>query len=200
MQDNGYALPFGDIFDLPRLRRVLRRPVIEWHEVKHLEDPTSVETPPMNTSEPIGCWTARPNRLPPVWSQPVVNNLALYPSYTRIPPSIALPPPQNDFLNLHQLASHTHFLQTDALMGTSPDIVPSLETGHNLPPNQQLSCFDMLYFATTSNALYEWETPWCPMWRFIGQHIHFADKWTDLAVVYLKKVLEVNQDDIPPVR
>ena len=195
---NGFALPFGEVFDLPRLRQTLRRPIIEWHEVKHLEDPTSVKMPPKNTSEPIGCWTTRPSRLPPVWSPAVVNNLALDPSYSRLPPSAHMPAPRDDIINLHRLVPHIHFLQPD--MGSSTGIVPSPSTGHNLPPNQHLTCFDMMYFATTSNALYEWPTPWCPMWRFIGQHIHFTDQWMDLAAAYLGKVFEVDQIDTPPVR
>lgn len=40
-------MPFSAIFDLPRLRRALNIPVLEWQEVK---DPRSEET------DILGCW------------------------------------------------------------------------------------------------------------------------------------------------
>ena len=40
-------IPFGEVFDVPRLRRLLGQPILEWHEVK--ED-SSEEV------EALGCW------------------------------------------------------------------------------------------------------------------------------------------------
>ena len=40
-------IPFGDVFDVPRLRQSLRRPVLEWREVK---DSSSREI------DELGCW------------------------------------------------------------------------------------------------------------------------------------------------
>lgn len=41
-------LPFGEVFDVPRLGRELRKPVLEWRDVK---DPNS------EVVEPLGCWS-----------------------------------------------------------------------------------------------------------------------------------------------
>jgi hypothetical protein len=40
-------IAFGDVFDMPRLRQALGRPVLEWREVKDLQNPDT---------EIIGCW------------------------------------------------------------------------------------------------------------------------------------------------
>jgi hypothetical protein len=40
--------PFGDVFDVPRLRRTLRVPILEWRDVK---DPASP------VLDDIGCWS-----------------------------------------------------------------------------------------------------------------------------------------------
>jgi len=44
---NADSVPFGEVFDLPRLRTSLSRPVLEWREVK---DPDYSDT------EILGCW------------------------------------------------------------------------------------------------------------------------------------------------
>jgi hypothetical protein len=41
------AIPFGEVFDMPRLRKSLQRPVLEWREVKN-DESTDVEL--------LGCW------------------------------------------------------------------------------------------------------------------------------------------------
>lgn len=41
-------IPFGDVFDVPRLRKLLGKPVLEWHEVK---DSSS------EVYDEIGCWS-----------------------------------------------------------------------------------------------------------------------------------------------
>ncbi len=40
-------IAFGDVFDVPRLRKALNKPIIEWRDVK---DPAS------NQLDNLGCW------------------------------------------------------------------------------------------------------------------------------------------------
>jgi hypothetical protein len=42
------AVPFGEVFDIPRLASVMGRPLLEWHQIK---DRKSTEL------EPLGCWS-----------------------------------------------------------------------------------------------------------------------------------------------
>lgn len=44
-------IPFGEIFDVPRLREALHMPIIEWRDVKDLA--AGSKQPP----EPLGCWS-----------------------------------------------------------------------------------------------------------------------------------------------
>lgn len=52
---------FGEVFDLPRLSRAIRVPVIEWKDVKkaHYDVPWSHEMPPVEGAEvdELGCWS-----------------------------------------------------------------------------------------------------------------------------------------------
>lgn len=41
-------IPFGEVYDLPRLSEAMHMPILEWHQVKNLTNPEI---------EPIGCWS-----------------------------------------------------------------------------------------------------------------------------------------------
>lgn len=43
-------VPFGEVFDVPRLSKALGKPVLEWRQVKDLTTANSSEL------ETIGCW------------------------------------------------------------------------------------------------------------------------------------------------
>lgn len=77
---------------------------------------------------------------------------------------------------------------------------PAERTKHTAGPDGQLACFDMLYYMTSSQRLYEWEVTWSPMWKFVGKHMRFTDALMDLARGYLAKTFEVEETNIPPVR
>ena len=40
-------IAFGDVFDLPRMRKLIGKPILEWREVKKQES---------ETLETLGCW------------------------------------------------------------------------------------------------------------------------------------------------
>jgi len=196
---NTTVLPFSEVFNISLFRDSFRKPAVEWQDVKFLPEPLSVKVPPANSMEPLGCWTTRPETLPPVWSDNTVSNLVLDPSYTRIPPDARLPAPRDDFTNLHLLAPYLY--PVHPLRAPSTETIPSRGKLHTMLPDQHVACFDMLYFATSSQTLYEWEKTWCPMWTLVGKHIRFTSRLVELARTYLSSAMGViKQRDLPPVR
>ena len=71
--------------------------------------------------------------------------------------------------------------------------------GHSLPPDEHLSCFDHLYFTTSSDKLFEWEAPWSPAWNLIGKHVRFNDELVDITKGYLSRAFNISEGEIPPV-
>ena len=193
------ALPFGRIFNLTLLRRSLGRPILEWSDVKYIPSPTSVETPPNSEREALGCWSTRPEYDPhPLRANYLLNNLRLDVSFTRVPTSTRHSPnnPRDDFVIFSKLVpyifSHSPLRERFEFMSPSP-------LGHRLPPDEHLSCFDHLYFTTSSDRLFEWEAPWSPAWNLIGKHVRFNDELIEITKGYLSKVFNITEGEIPPV-
>jgi hypothetical protein len=83
----GGAVPpidFGLVFDVPRLRKALRKPVLEWHDVKD-RNSTSVDE--------LGCWN--------VWE--ASQSREDYPRRSQVPDHLKLGSSRN-FLSLRWLA------------------------------------------------------------------------------------------------
>ena len=194
------AITFGEVFNLTTLRESLRLPILEWVEVKSLRKPVSIQFQPGNILEKVGCWCARPNGKGPVWSQDVPTNLGLDPSYHQIAKDVFHAPPVDDWISLNELSQFIWPKTPRDGGGPKKLMAPSRAFKHELMPDEQLACFDMLYFATVSERLSEWQDPWSPMWRFVGQHIRFSDKVMTLAKKYLVKAFNVEEESIPPVR
>jgi hypothetical protein len=83
---HGHAphIPFGDVFDVPRLRKHLNKPVLEWREVKDYSHSSEVEE--------IGCWSTweavqERETFPRGSSIPIELNLGPLPS--SLPPTAA---------------------------------------------------------------------------------------------------------------
>jgi hypothetical protein len=193
------ALPFGRIFNLTLLRKDLRRPILEWSDVKYISSPTSIEDPPNSEREELGCWSTRPEADPqPLRVNPLLNNLRLDVSYTRVPTSTRHSPnnARDDFIVFSKLVPY--IFPHNPLRGHFDFMSPS-PLGHRLPPDEQLSCFDHLYFLTSSDRLFEWEASWSPAWNLIGTHIRFNDELVEIAKGYLSRAFNSNAGEIPPV-
>lgn len=193
------ALPFGRIFNLTLLRKDLRRPILEWSDVKHIPSPTSIEDPPNSEREELGCWSTRPEADPqPLRVNPLLNNLRLDVSYTRVPTSTRHSPnnARDDFIVFSKLVPY--IFSHNPLRGHFDFMSPS-PLGHRLPPDEQLSCFDHLYFLTSSDRLFEWEASWSPAWTLIGTHVRFNDELVEIAKGYLSRAFNSNTAEIPPV-
>ena len=194
------TLSFGQIFNISLLRKDLSRPILEWSDVKYNPTPTSIESPPDSEREPLGCWSTKPEYDPqPMRANPTLNNLKLDVSYTRVPKSTRHTPDNNrdDFVIFGKLVpyifSHNPLIERFEFMSPGP-------TGHRLPPDEHLSCFDHLYYTTSSEKTFEWEAPWSPAWNFVGKHVHFTNDLVDTAKGYLSRAFNLSDGEIlPPV-
>ncbi|TFK56645.1 hypothetical protein OE88DRAFT_1803321 [Heliocybe sulcata] len=187
------AIPFGDIFDVPRLSKELGLPVLEWHQVKN---PDSEEI------DDYGCWSVwsvvqtlgdgrmdgpRRNRAP--------LDIGLDISYTPVPDWV--PERRNFHTRFWKLAPLT-FPGTYARSIREKSPIPSERTGLTLPPDEQVACFDYLYFVGAFEE-FEFEHEWSPSWRHVLKHCRWTSKVENLAMYYLRRALRVPPSaDIPP--
>ncbi|KAJ7706027.1 hypothetical protein B0H17DRAFT_1035316 [Mycena rosella] len=183
-------IPFGQVFDVPRLRNALRMPVLEWREVKD-HNSTFIDD--------IGCWNvweavqyreafARRSRS--------INDLNLDISFTKAPSWIKLIPnfehdQHSTFWSLATLA----FPSTREASLVPP--TPSPKHNVSLPPDEHLLCYDYLYYVCAHQP-YELEFDYSPAWRAVGQHMHWTPDLERLADDYVRIALGIEQDrDIP---
>ncbi|KAG5647758.1 hypothetical protein DXG03_008481 [Asterophora parasitica] len=189
----GGAVPpidFGLVFDVPRLRKALNIPVLEWHEVK---DRAS------NEVEEIGCWNTweavQKNEHYPRRSH-VPDHLKLDISYTKAPSWIkTIPNFDGDVHSSFWALAALAFPETRA-----ENLVLPLESPTNhllLPPDEHMLCYDYLYF-TCANQPYEMEFDYSPAWRFVGQHLHWSPTIEQLANQYLRRSIGIAEDRPTP--
>jgi hypothetical protein len=199
-------IPFGDIFNLTNLRANLRSPVLEWTDVKLLKPNASVQDENVGddpTLERIGCWSTRKRTsLSPTWVGHAENLLKLDLSFTRVP----------DFAYFNETDQedfHTKFSSLAALTwpkhphpsALNRPLMAKSRFGARLPPEDQLACFDLLYFVSTGVKRYEFENRWSPVWNTVGTHLTFTQPLVDITNGYLRRAMKLKEnDEIPPVR
>ncbi|KAF5326229.1 hypothetical protein D9611_000410 [Ephemerocybe angulata] len=200
---------FGEIFNISALETHLKRPILEWSDVKTVQQ-TRPSTPEFysytnNHTERIGCWSTRArHEAKPAGATRHEGLLGFDASYTRVPNIAYKNPDRQDDPNVmfHALAAtiavrHPYPTSDLPLMAASP-------SGSKLRPDEHLACYDFLYYATSGITDYEWKYPWSPEWRVIGVHLPFTDRMIDLATKYLRTVYskELTQsglNDLPPL-
>ncbi|KAF9530884.1 hypothetical protein CPB83DRAFT_892162 [Crepidotus variabilis] len=220
------VLPFGDIFDLEQLSMHLRRPVLEWRDVKDLPKPRDsnpfpyVVNSPSYSPEPIGCWSTR-SLLDrgAARSSHVIAHIGLDASYTRVHNNTRLKPddPHEPHVVFSHLAAliYRHSSSTSSDFASPPFPDPGLhphryefiESGleadhHTRMPDSHLACFDSLYFSTSSIAPMEWRFKFSPAWRDVGQWLKFSKKATAILDEYMDALFpagpEDDVDEYPP--
>ncbi|KAJ7880783.1 hypothetical protein B0H14DRAFT_1534461 [Mycena olivaceomarginata] len=177
-------IDFGQVFDVPRLVKALRTPVLEWWQVKDRNS---------TTVEPLGCWNIWEAVMPTnhnpheTWGAP--ETLGLDISYTVAP----------TWIKLHQDQLDDQHMKFAALMALSfpeqrghnlapPSASPVL--GLSLAPNEQMVCFDNLYW-TSNLEPHEFEHDHSTAWRFVGQYLHWNPRIEELARAYLRRAFGV---------
>ncbi|TFY82083.1 hypothetical protein EWM64_g1930 [Hericium alpestre] len=182
---------FGEVFDVDLLSQAIGMPILEWDDVK---DPFSKEI------DELGCWSiwqAVQNReqVPRVTYALEHNGLDI--SWTAAPPWVQKVPgyehdPHAHFWSIAQL---TYPEGHEANSGVPQ---PSLAHNVTLDPDQQLSCFDYLYYVCASES-FEYEHEFSPAWRFVVKNFRWTQRLQGIANGYLKRIFEVpDEDDVPP--
>ncbi|TFK36992.1 hypothetical protein BDQ12DRAFT_686205 [Crucibulum laeve] len=183
-------IDFGEVFDVPRLSKAIRLPVVEWHQVKNRSSEALDE---------LGCWNiwqaVQEDEKRPRWSI-VPQHLKLDISYTTVPSWVkVIPGYRHDlhawFWSLAALA----FPETRAENLVTPLESPTLKV--SLPPDEQMLCYDYLYYVC-ANQPYEFDFDYSPAWRFVGRHMRWVPKLEQLADTYVRKATGIEDGKPTP--
>lgn len=185
------GITFGEIFDVPRFIEEADMELLEWYEVKDDESEEADE---------IGCWSvwraAQHYEDAPRGSD-VPKWLNLDISYTTAPEWIkSLPDYPNDpgssFWALARLA-----YPEDRNKNLGRDILPSPLHGALLDPDEDLLCYDYLYYVGAHQWL-EYDFEYAPAWRDIGTNLHWTGEMKALADQYLNRAFGLPVNQPPP--
>ncbi|KAJ7619176.1 hypothetical protein DFH06DRAFT_1273898 [Mycena polygramma] len=181
-------IPFGEVFDVPRLRNLLGRSVLEWREVKEHNSTFVDDIGCWNTWEAVQYREAFPRR------SRSTNDLNLDISYTKAPTWIKMIPnyehdQHSTFWSLATLA----FPSTRAANLVTP--LPSPKHNASLPPDEHLLCYDYLYYVSAHQP-FEMEYDYSPAWRYVGQYMHWTPALTELTNAYVRRALGT-PDNVP---
>jgi len=183
-------IDFGLVFDVPRLRKSLGIPVLEWNEVKDRHSEAVEEIGCWNTWEAVQTRDAYPRR------SPNPDQLKLDISYTKAPTWIKLIPNfEHDMHSTFWALAALAFPETRAA-----NLVPPLESPNNhvlLPPDEHVLCYDYLYFVC-ANQPYEMEFDYSPAWRFVGQYMRWSPTVERLADQYVRRAIAIEEDEPTP--
>ncbi|KAF8148781.1 hypothetical protein K438DRAFT_1625324 [Mycena galopus ATCC 62051] len=189
-------IDFSDVFDLPRLRRWVTTPILEWREVKVEESRSFCDIDLHNvrqdvestTVEDMGCWDVHLMYCTDL-------------SYTRAPKyvrtSLEMDKPKDEVsVFLWPLASLAFYTPRLLSMEHLPTPLPSPLHKVSMPPDEHLFCVNSLYFGV---GLLEVAEDLCPAWEAVGRHIHFTPEVQRIAAAYTRRTLGVEDaEEIPP--
>ncbi|TFK77388.1 hypothetical protein BDN72DRAFT_910534, partial [Pluteus cervinus] len=183
-------IPFGEVFDVPRISKALEMPILEF---RHVKDPNSTFV------DELGCWNTweavevhhqepRPS--------PHLDLLKLDISYTTAPTWIkAAPQFENDVhTSFWGLASLSYpELRTMAL-------TPPAESRLNkvmLPPDEHLLCYDYLYYVCAFTP-FDFKYDFSPAWRYVARYMYFTPRLLALADEYVRRAMGVSGGEATP--
>jgi len=196
------VVPFGDIFNLTRARDAMNIPILEWRDVKDLPSLKSDQHVKDEEREHLGCWSTRPGNIPnPLRVSSVVNHLKLDISYTRAPTEARVNPSDgnDDHLVFSKLVRYIYPKRPLPPPNGRYTLMEKSPMGEELLPDKHMTCFDFLYYATSSPETFEWKFSWAPAWTMVGKHMHFTDRMVELASGYLARAFGAFPDRLPPV-
>ncbi|KAJ7597465.1 hypothetical protein C8J56DRAFT_920150 [Mycena floridula] len=180
---------FGEVFDVPRLRKLMGRPVLEWKEVK---DERS------EFRDQLGCWNGweavQYREANPRYSI-VPQHLKIDLSYTKMPSWIKLIPNfEHDQHSTFWALARFGWPQTRAETLASQPPSPSLTANFTAAPDEQLLCYDYLYFVCAHQP-YEYDNDFSPAWQHAGAHMHFLPDLEVLADRYVRRAFGFSDAD-----
>ncbi|KAJ6472032.1 hypothetical protein C8R45DRAFT_874874 [Mycena sanguinolenta] len=184
-------IDFGEVFDVPRLSKEIGKPVIEWWQVKDRHS-KSIDT--------LGCWNiwqavAQHHDAPHVSSGPSLLGLDI--SYTVAPTWIKLfkDSPEEQHMRFTSLMALSFPEMRDRHLKTP---APSPRLKASLPPDEQLTCFDNMYWIANVEP-HEFQHDYSTAWRFVGKYLHWNPRIEGLANNYLRRTFGLPAGaEIPP--
>ncbi|RXW14500.1 hypothetical protein EST38_g11355 [Candolleomyces aberdarensis] len=202
---NAGLLRFGSVFNLTTLRSALRRPVLEWSDVKTF-DINGTFTEEMDHNKPtdpnieyFGCWSVVSRQSDgPGLVQGIENTLKIDMSFTRVPEfTYFLNDRNNPFTTFSALSAlivpkYGWFNDGPQKDKWPPTMRPS-RSGKTLHPDEQLACFDFMYYVTSGVQEMEFEKRWSHTWHTVGKHLRFTEPLVDLAQEYIRRVMKVEE-------
>ncbi|KAJ2930506.1 hypothetical protein H1R20_g6581, partial [Candolleomyces eurysporus] len=183
-------IPFGDVFDVPRLRQLLKRPVLEWREVK---DSSSREL------DDLGCWN--------IWE--AVQDREHYPRHSVVPDMLSIDisytkaPKWLKLIPNFEHDMHSTFWSLAVLgfpEGRRDNLVPPRESQHHhvmLPPDEQVLCYDYLYYVCAAQP-FEFDFDYSPAWRYVGQYMRWTPQLEALVDHYVRRTIGVSDGEVTP--
>ncbi|KAK7465417.1 hypothetical protein VKT23_005395 [Stygiomarasmius scandens] len=183
-------IAFGDVFDLPRMRKLIGKPILEWREVKKQES---------ETLETLGCWN--------VWESVQFANaeprgsaalpiLKLDVSYTKTPDWIKLQKewahdPHTTFWTL------ARFAYPETRNANLAEPRPSPQNQVSLPPDEHLLCYDYIYYVCLQQP-FEWNEDYSAPWRFVARYMHWNPSLEKLADSYVRRTMGIDESNSEP--
>ncbi|KAG7448143.1 uncharacterized protein BT62DRAFT_755789 [Guyanagaster necrorhizus] len=193
VQASAGILHFGDVFNLPFARNKLRLSVVEWSDVKD----TAASSNSSGERESLGCWStwaaSNLHERKPRQADALTSRLGFDVSYTPVPLNTRRSSEDDSydwFLLFNPISS---LIYTDVSAPREDASFPNSK-GEPLPPDEHLSCFDLMYFTVAGPNDSGWESRWSPAWRFVGQYMRFTSSVVDIAKGYVRRALGVEHD------
>ncbi|TFY70546.1 hypothetical protein EVG20_g2459 [Dentipellis fragilis] len=185
------SVPFSEVFDIDYLSQAIGMPVLEFDDVK---DSNSTEI------DELGCWSVwqavQTHESPPRLTYALEHN-GIDISYTSAPKSVQK-------FEGYEHDPHAHFWSVAALTYSEAHEAykghaqPSTAHQVTLDPDEQLSCFDYLYYLCATES-FEYDHDFSPAWRFVVKNFRWTQRLQGLADGYLKRIFEVpDEDEVPP--
>lgn len=185
------GLAFGDVFDLPRLRKALGRQVLEWRDVKDEKS---------EILDDLGCWSvwlsvsseSRPR------GEAVTRSLKLDVSYTKAPAWVKMKPG-------YKHDQHATFWALSSLAFPSTresSIVPAIPSpSHNvsLEPDEHMLCYDFLYYLAALQPFEITRMDYSPAWRRAGTLMRWTPELEQLGDESVRRTLGVEGNEPTPL-
>ncbi|KAJ3523233.1 hypothetical protein NMY22_g11534 [Coprinellus aureogranulatus] len=195
-------ITFGEIFNLTHLRTTMRTSILEWHNVKDLPSSSAGDSYNTPEVEDIGCWSTRMEAADTaIPAETHIRHLGLDPSYTRVPNFVRMKPhePDDNHVSFSKLAAVIYPKRPYIDASQYPLMAQSPLRQHRLPPDERLTCFDTLYYATSGADVYEWRFSFSPAWNSVGQHVLFNREFVERSSEYIRRAFDLEYlEEIPP--
>ncbi|KZS96753.1 hypothetical protein SISNIDRAFT_424333 [Sistotremastrum niveocremeum HHB9708] len=192
-------IPFSDVFDIDRLSRAMNIPILEWHQIKNTSDEEHYANPATRgyyggEKEELGCWTVWPSQRADGASPRGRSSqtLSLDISWTPVP---FVPYPRTPGIDW----SITALANLGYSSAPLPDKIPWPNSlGNQIDPDDQLSCFDFIYYIRVDTGNPWWDESGM-FWNTVGTHMHWTPLINSIARNILNDLLDISSPPVVPL-